>query len=209
MGSPAMSRTEPVTPAQACLDRHAAGDATAYADLIRATGDRLLLIVRGLLTRYAKLRRWVESGDVLQNVLIRLDRTLSQIRPPTTREFLALAATNVRRELIDLARHYFGPEGVGANHATPPATTDGLEAFDRPGADDRGDPALLAEWVELHEQIDNLPDDLREVVDLHWYHGMSQPEVAGAVGVSLKTVKRRWASARVLLGGLLSHDAPP
>src|SRR5262249_42944545 len=129
--------------------------------------------------------------------------------PATTREFLALAATNIRRELIDLARHHFGPEGIGANHATPPTAHPTGSGGDRPDRADRADPALLAEGGELHPLIHKLPHDAREVVDLRWYHGMTQKEVAAALGVSLKTVKRRWASARVLLGELLNHYAEP
>jgi hypothetical protein len=29
---------------------------------------------------------------------------------------LCLAALRIRRELLDLCRHYFGPHGVAANH---------------------------------------------------------------------------------------------
>jgi RNA polymerase sigma-70 factor (ECF subfamily) len=197
-----MSRTEPVTPAQACLDRLATGDPSARDDLVRATWDRLLARVRGLLTRYPGVRRWEESSDVLQNVWIRLERALAQVRPATTGEFLGLAVTNIRRELIDLARHYFGPQGVGANHATPPVPADGPEGRGR------DDPITLAQWAELQEQVDRLPDDEREVVNLHSYYGMSQPEVARQLGVSLKTVVRRWTAARVRLGAVRGDDGP-
>ena len=38
------------------------------------------------------------------------------MRPDSTRAFFGLAAEQMRRELLDLARHYYGPEGEGANH---------------------------------------------------------------------------------------------
>jgi RNA polymerase sigma-70 factor (ECF subfamily) len=57
----------------------------------------------------------------------------------------------------------------------------------------------LAEWTELHEIFGKLPDEQREIVELLWYHGLTQPEVADLLGTSLRTVKRRWQHARLLL----------
>lgn len=41
---------------------------------------------------------------------------------------------------------------------------------------------------------------------LLWYEGLSQPEAAAALGVSLATVKRRWQAARLALYDLLAAD---
>jgi RNA polymerase sigma factor (sigma-70 family) len=57
----------------------------------------------------------------------------------------------------------------------------------------------LAEWTEWHDAVASLPGDEREVFDLMWYHGLSQPEVAGVLDISLRTVKRRWRRTRLLL----------
>ena len=53
----------------------------------------------------------------------------------------------------------------------------------------------LAQWTELHQHIDALPDDEREVVGLLFYQGLSQAEAAELLGVSVRTVQRRWHSA--------------
>ena len=203
-----MSADEPATPIHACLHRLAAGDPAARADLARLARDRLLVMTRAMLARYPGVRRWEGSDDVVQNVLLRLDRSLAQLRPETTHAFLSLAAVNIRRELIDLARHYYGPEGPGSHHATP-AESAGDRAGPEPAAGTaRDDPASLAEWAELHERIADLPADERAVVDLHWYHGMTHSEAAAALGVSPKTVKRRWVAAKVRLGELLGYESP-
>lgn len=204
-----MPSGDPVTPVQACLNRLAAGDPVARDDLIRLSHDRLLLILRSMLKRYRSVRRWEESDDVLQNVLIRLDRSLSQLHLGSTRDFLAIAATNMRRELIDLVRHYYGAEGLGANHATPAAAA-GLAVL-RPEevAVDRGDdPAAAVILTELHEKVAALADDEREVFDLHWYHGLSQSEAAAVLGVSERTVRRRWVAAKLRLFELLDGELP-
>jgi RNA polymerase sigma factor (sigma-70 family) len=202
-----LEESESPTPVQACLDRLAAGDSAARDELIRLSRDRVLLMVRAMLRRYRGLRRWEESDDVVQNVLIRLHHTLSAIQFKSTRDFLAIAATNVRWELIDLARHYYGRSGLGANHATPPEGRSGRRT-EEPAADDRVDPAVLAECVELHQHIAALPEEDREVFDLHWYHGLTQKEVAALLGVSPRTVRRRWVAAKIRLASVLGYGLP-
>ena len=41
----------------------------------------------------------------------------------------------------------------------------------------------------------SLSDEQREVFDLLWYEGLTQPEAATVLGVSLKTVNR-WVNGR-------------
>jgi RNA polymerase sigma-70 factor (ECF subfamily) len=64
------------------------------------------------------LKRWEQTDDVLQNATPRLCRALRETTPPTVRDFFRLAALHVRRELIDLARHHYGPQGPAARHHT-------------------------------------------------------------------------------------------
>lgn len=195
------------TPIQECLLRLAAGDLAAKNTLLQLSRDRLLVITRGMLSRYSGVRRWVESDDVLQNVLIRLDRALNSLEFKTSRDFLSIAATNIRRELIDLARHYFGPEGIGANHATPLAR-DGsnpvLNLIPQPSS--LSEQGSINQWAELHEGIAKLPDEERELFDLHWYHGLTLVETASLLEVSLPTAKRRWVSAKLRLSQLIGRN---
>jgi RNA polymerase sigma-70 factor (ECF subfamily) len=197
------------TPIQACLERLNAGDPAARNELLRLTTDRLLAMVRKMLARYPGVRRWEESDDVLQNVMVRLDRCLAaqgQVRSPT--DYLRLAATNMRRELIDLARRYYGPHGVGANHATPNGKSLEEHADAAPTAD-RDDPAALLVARELHEAIDALPAEVREVAEFHWYLGMTKSEAAAALGLSLSTVKRRCIEAKLLLEKRIGTRSDP
>src|SRR5688500_2621094 len=103
---------------QLCLDRLKGGDAAARDDLIRTAADRMLLLTRQMLRRYQGVARWEATDDVCQNAMIRMCRALEQIVPPAPLDFFKLASTQIRRELIDLARHYHGPQGHGANHAS-------------------------------------------------------------------------------------------
>jgi RNA polymerase sigma factor (sigma-70 family) len=202
-----MSEDTP-TPIQDCLNRIRAGDAAARAHLIRVSGERLLLMTRKMLSRYPGVRRWEQSDDVLQNVLLRLHRALEKVPLDATRDFLAIAAENIRRELIDLFRHYYGPEGIGANHATPNANLADGPAAEAACASRANDPVARAVWAELHEQVNALPEEEREVVDLRWYYGMAEKEVAAFLGISVRTVRRRWQTARLRLAEVLRADVP-
>ena len=189
--------------ADGLLERHRAGDASARDGLVRIAQLRFTALARAMLRRYPHLRRWEQTDDLLNAALSRLHRSLADVRPETVRHFDNLAATQIRRELIDLARSYYGPEGLGANHHT-----DGTD----PGArlaqvgDGSGRPETLEGWVAFHEAVERMPVEEREVFGLLWYQGMTHAQAAEALGVATKTVQRRWASARLLLQDALDGE---
>ncbi len=197
--------TPPPPLVEASLARYHAGDAAALDDLLHHAGARLQLLARQMLRRFPRVRRWTQTDDVLQGALLRLLRAVQAVRPATARAFFGLAAEQVRRELLDLARHYYGAEGPGTHHATPnPARTGGMLACDRPDRTD--EPGALAEWCELHRHIASLPAELREVMDLLYYQGLTQPVAAAVLSVTVRTVQRRWQAALLRLHGVFPGD---
>ena len=165
--------------------------------------QRLEALTRRMLRHYPRLRRWEQTGDVLQNAVLRLHRSLATVRPESPARFYGLAAAQIRRELADLARHHFGPEGAAAHHHT-----DGAEQAGGPvgsKADPSGEPSTLAEWTEFHEKVQLLPEAEREVFGLVWYEGLTQAEAAQVLGVTERTVKNRWRSAKLELQRLLGE----
>lgn len=145
-----------------------------------------------MLKSYGHVQRWSDTDDVLQASLLRLHRALASVQPESVRKFYGLAATQIRRELIDLARSQYGPQGIGAKH-----DSDGGYACNRCEAP--VEPVSLAAWTEFHEAVGALPETEKEVVSLLWYDGLNQSEAARVLGISLATLKRRWVSARLLL----------
>src|SRR5438128_1825056 len=113
-----------MTQLQLWIDRFQEGDPEAPGELLNCAGEQLRWLVRRMLRDYARVRRWEETDDVLQNALVRLWRTFQRTAPSSVQGFFSLAGREIRRELIDLARHYFGPEGLGANHASRPEWND-------------------------------------------------------------------------------------
>ena len=89
---------------------------------------------------FPRVGRFVDLDDVVQGSLIRLLAAFRDIRPASRQHFYALANELIRRELLDLVKHYYGPLGHGTNvadvvvgegdgeyapEAPPPATSTG------------------------------------------------------------------------------------
>jgi RNA polymerase sigma factor (sigma-70 family) len=185
------------------------GDVQARKELINCACERLTRLSRKMLRGFQRVKRWEATDDVVQNALMRLYRTLADVQPATAVEFYRLAATNIRRELLDLAKHYYGPQGLGANYAS----VDG-DAKQQPGVVERAaatnaeDDGRLEAWAKFHSQVEQLADEDKEVFDLLWYQQLSQAEAAQLLNVSERTIKRRWASARLKLHEALGGQSP-
>ncbi len=188
------------------LTRLANGDAAARGLLIERSLLRLTALARRQLGAFPGAKRWEETEDVVQGVSQRLHRALADVKPASAREFFALCSVLIRRELIDLKRRHFGPEGIGGHHASPAPDPAGSQRGDGPISDVLDttlEPAKLARWTELHAHIAALPDELRESFDLLWYQELTHAQAAGVLGVSIKTISRRWRDARLQLHHLL------
>jgi RNA polymerase sigma-70 factor (ECF subfamily) len=168
--------------------------------LDRAIGRLRLLCATFLYKSYPRLTRPpvnLETDELLGGVVARLLTALRTTRPATVRQFFALACQHMRWQLNDLARRLDEQPAIAsmpdADFAGPPmSTTSGLSPDGR---------RMLA-------AIEGLPEEEREVFDLVGIQGLTHPEVAGVVGVSETTVKRRLNRARLLLAERLADLRP-
>jgi len=191
------------TQLQNLIDRSLQGDASAHDELLHHACDRLLRLTRKMFHGFPQLRRWEQTDDVFQNSMVKLHRALAEVRVESVRHFFNLAAVQIRRELLDLAKHHFGPEGNGANHHT-----DGQPADDAGGALHvaTSEPHDLASWNAFHSQIENLSQEEQEIINLVFYEGLSQEEAAKLMGLSFRTFKRRWQAVKLKLTEALPSD---
>lgn len=187
------------------IEMAATGEVAARAALLDHACERLVKLTRKMLNGYPSLRRWEQTDDVCQNAMLRLHRALERVEIESVRHFFNLAAVQIRRELLDLTKRHFGPHGDGANHHT-----DGQPADDEGGSihSTPHEPRNLEQWSEFHSEVEKLPDEEREVFDLLWYDGLSQEEAAQALGISPRTLKRRWQSARLRLFEAMAGQRP-
>ena len=105
--------------------------------------------------------------------------------------FLAIAAQTMRRILIDHARARIADKRGGVQQRVP------LSDLDR-----WGDPALSEPLLDLDTQLAALSDaDPRaaRVVELRFFGGLREEDIAEVLGVSVITVKRDWKAARAWL----------
>lgn len=200
------------TDLQSLLERVNAGGDTArqaWNELICQTHNRLLRLARRIFYGdFPNLRNNHQTNSILHQAVIRLDRALESVHPATMSDFFRLSAQHMRWVLLDLARER--RREAGRERVDPGYGDDSQE---RAGAghepsDDTYEPGRLAEWGEIHERIEALPEKERAVVELLWYQGLTQAEAAAVLGVSERTIKYRWRDARVKLGAALQEEVP-
>jgi RNA polymerase sigma-70 factor (ECF subfamily) len=190
------------------LDQLRAGDEAARDQLLGCACERLRKLARTMLRDFPGVARWEGTDDVLQNATLRLCRALKDATPESPRSFFNLAAVQIRRELIDLARHHYGPHGMGAHHQSVGPSADRIGPAGDSPASGTNEPGRLADWTEFHEQVEALPDEQREVFNLVWYQGLTQAEAAALIGVTERVVKWRWRAARLTLHQALKGESP-
>jgi RNA polymerase sigma factor (sigma-70 family) len=180
--------------------------AEATDELLRRAQAQMLSLSRKMIRGFPVVARWFDYEDVLQQASLDLLQSLRKLSPPSTRDFLNLAAFHIRRELLRLAKRLRGPEkGLAANHDSVAGDSRAQPLLDPP---DRHDLADLERWVTFHEAVEQLPDDVREVFGLAFYDSLTQEEIAAATGLSVRTVRRRLHDAPVLLVQMLGDELP-
>ncbi len=155
--------------------------------------DRLLPLVYDELRRIAhrELQRerpdhTLTTTDVVHEAYLKLidhQRVTSgeQVR------FLAVAATAVRRALVEHARRRDAAKRGGGQR---PVTLD-EEAF----AVDGGSEDLLS-LDEALTRLAALDERLARVVECRYFGGLTEDETAAALGVTARTVRRDWVKAK-------------
>jgi RNA polymerase sigma factor (TIGR02999 family) len=108
--------------------------------------------------------------------------------------FFAVAAQQLRRVLVDHARHVrSGKRGGGVVNFS-------LAEFDGPTLE--SDEGLLA-LDEALGRLEKLDSRATSVVELRFFGGLEEQEIADALNISVATVKRDWVFARAWLASQL------
>jgi len=126
----------------------------------------------------------------------------SGLRLDDRRHFFAYAAKTMRNIIIDAAREFQAERrGGGAEHVTL-GGDDALQVADAGASDEllRVNEALL--------ELEMLDRELAEVVEMRYFGGYSEQEIAEHQGVTERTVRRRWDKARAWLYVALGGAAP-
>lgn len=193
----------------ACLKRLAAGDQCARDKILEVCNERLRELSSRLLGKFSKVRRWNDTGDVAQNAAIRLYRALGETVPDSPRGLMGLMAVQIQRELIDLARKHSGPMSYAQNHDTNVRDGSQGDVFlvdEAPQNGEQDEEIPMARWEAFHAAVEQLPEEHREVFRLAWYLGLDQNAVAKTLGLSRRTVQRKWQEAREIIAKTMGEE---
>jgi RNA polymerase sigma factor (TIGR02999 family) len=165
-------------------------------DADREVVDRLIFLVYEELRRIAHTRLRAEptghtldtSALVHEAYLKLVDQTRATWRNRS--HFLAVASTAMRRILVDHARKHHAAKRGGRRVRIP------LDHA-RLAVEDRAD--LLLELDAALTRLEQVDERLRKVVECRFFGGMTQEETAEALGVTSRTVRSDWATAKGLL----------
>jgi RNA polymerase sigma factor (TIGR02999 family) len=175
------------------LGRARAGDERARGELVIMVYDELRRVA-GRLMRRERRDHTLSPTAVVHEAVIRLLGEQVFERAEDRSFLFASAARAMREVLIDHARRRAAGRRGGDRQRVP---LDALvDYFEEQGVD----------LVAIHEALDRLAElDRRQaqVMTLRYFGGMTVPEVAAALGVSMVTVERDWRLARAWLAGQL------
>lgn len=112
--------------------------------------------------------------------------------------FFGIAAQIMRRLLTDYARRKRSEKRGGKANIVP--LIDGYGISEEHCG-------LIADLDEALERLKAIDPQAAQVVELQFFGGRTHDEIAGILGVSTKTVGRKWVAARAWLIGHLRPDS--
>lgn len=173
------------------LQRAAAGDrnaldavyASLYPDLKRLARARLRQQGRGAS---------VSTTQLVHESFVRLVGA-RDLRLEDRRHFFAYAAKTMRNIIIDSAREHLAERrGGGAEHVTL-GNADAVQVADAGVSDE------LVRVNDALRELETIDPELAELVEMRYFGGYSEVEIAELQGVNERTVRRRWDKARAWL----------
>ncbi len=159
-----------------------------YAELLRTARQQL---------RRSDYSHVLDTTVVVHESYMRL-RKSGVLALEDRQHFLAYAARVMRSVIIDLARGQHA-EKRGGRERLLTLRTGIIEST----------PAGEQNLVALHEALQELAAidrRLAQVVEMRYFSGMSEQEIADALGIARRTVQRDWEKARLFLSERLQGE---
>jgi RNA polymerase sigma factor (sigma-70 family) len=175
---------------QGCLDRLLSGEFAARDELLMHCRKRVLILAERMFSQSPRVGGKKELNEVVSGLLFfSIGKMLDSVETISLCDYLRLTAANIRDTLIDLIRQDATPHSGSAEVPDQTAT--------HPNTNASSKALSLADWTAFHELAARLTDDERDVLDLLYYHNLTQEEAANVLGLSPGVLKRRWQSSRL------------
>lgn len=175
------------------IERARDGDRAAFDRIFELLYPELRQIARRRLSRHAR-DGLVDTTALVNECYLKFVQRKS-LTPNDRSHFLAYSATVMRSIIVDAAREaQTDRRGGGTDQVT--LSTDVIAALPDPAG----------EILDVHTALEDLARidaRLGRVVEMRYFGGMDDAEIADAMGVSARTVRRDWDKARLLLAHAL------
>ena len=165
------------------------GDAAARDQLFAAAYSELRKLARSRL-RNGGRNTFLETTALVHESYLRF-LSAGELRLQDRQAFFAYASRVMRSVIIDSVREHQA-ERRGGDLKRLTLDTQGLD----------GVPAGESEILHVHEALlalERAEPRLAAVVEMRYFGGYSEAEIAAALGVTERTVRRDWEKARLVL----------
>ncbi len=191
------------------------GEVTALIAELRA-GDQIAA-ERLVPLLYTELRRLAgrylgreRANHTLQATALVNEAYLRMVDQPEAKwqdraHFIGVAARLMRQILVDHARAHHAAKRGGEQPKLP---LDEGEAGDQAVAGFNDDLAGIIDLEEALDRLEKLDARQARLVELRFYGGLGNEEIAEAMGISVATVKREWSLARAWLKREMTRRSP-
>jgi RNA polymerase sigma factor (TIGR02999 family) len=164
-------------------------DPQAMNRLFEVLYDDLRMMARAKLRRSAPMTV-LDTTALVHESYLRFLRT-GDLRVEDRPHFLAYAARVMRSIVVDLIRSRLADRhGGNALHVT-------LNTDISDSASVREDEVIMVN--DALDELATIDPRLVKVVEMRYFAGMSEDEIAESLGVSVRTVERDWEKARLFL----------
>jgi RNA polymerase sigma factor (TIGR02999 family) len=143
-------------------------------------------------------RTYLDTTALVHDTYSRLS-TANSKHFATKGEFLSYCGQVMRSVIIDTVRAAHADRRGGYQNQVTLTT----ELLDAEVSDAGSENEILGVHTAL-EQLKLLDHKLESIVELKYFAGMTEAEIAEAMGISERTVSREWERAKALLRALLS-----
>lgn len=183
--------TPDLPPITLLLRRATEGDRAALDEVFASLYPELRRLARARLHSQGRADA-MNTTMLVHESFMRLVAT-SGLRLEDRRHFFGYAAKTMRNVIIDAAReHQADRRGGGAEHV----------GIDDDDAEQVPDTRASDELLRVNDallELEALDPELAQVVEMRYFGGYSEQEIAEVQGVTERTVRRRWDKARAWL----------
>lgn len=183
------------------IRRWRAGDGNAQNQLFEAVYDDLRRLAASYM-RDERAGHTLPPTGLVHEAFLRMQREDSAVGTAENRgHFFGVAARAMRRILVEHARHHAAQRRPSSRDAVP---LEGIEIAVE-------DPQRILEILEVDDALEELRaihERQAQVVELRYFAGLEESEVAEVLGVSRATVTRDWRMARLMLKRRFTPIAP-